>query len=207
VEEVADHDDSRAIPFLIGLIEADNSSETISPAGRGLEQLTGVKYSRFHDGPWWRRWWEANKAELPAEVRGMSIPDFPKTWHGARYQSPYPEGIDSLQGKLRMLADMVAAARRTPAERVTSMYWAQIASEINEHEDPRAIPYLIGVIEQDPTGSAIYGIGYFGLGFGLTEVDYDESHDGRWWRRWWEENKGKLPAGCGGLRFRITGRR
>ena len=41
----------------------------------------------------------------------------------------------------------------------------------------------------------VYGIGYFALG-PLTGVEYDESHNGAWWREWWAENQEKVsPEG------------
>jgi predicted esterase len=67
-----------------------------------------------------------------------------------------------------------------------------IARQIAKHDDPRAIPELIGVIEADNTEDTIYGIGYFALGR-LTGVRYDESHHGAWWRQWWEKNKSRYP--------------
>ena len=59
-------------------------------------------------------------------------------------------------------------------------------------DDPRVIPTMIAVIDSDNTYDTIYGVGYFGLGR-LTSVQYDESHDGAWWRRWWEKNKERYP--------------
>jgi predicted esterase len=50
------------------------------------------------------------------------------------------------------------------------------------------IPHLIALIETEDTSETIYGIGYFALGR-LTGVKYDESHDGAWWRNWWEKNR------------------
>lgn len=52
---------------------------------------------------------------------------------------------------------------------------------------------MIALIEADNTYDTIYGIGYFGLGK-LTGVSYDESHDGAWWREWWEKNKHRYPV-------------
>jgi len=69
---------------------------------------------------------------------------------------------------------------------------ADIATEFAEARDPRAIPILIDVIAADNTYDSIYGVGFFGL-TGLTGVQYDETHDDAWWRRWWEENKSKFP--------------
>jgi hypothetical protein len=52
---------------------------------------------------------------------------------------------------------------------------------------------MIQVIELDNTYGTIYGVGYYGLGR-LTGVTYDQSHDGKWWRTWWEQNKSKYVS-------------
>jgi predicted esterase len=51
---------------------------------------------------------------------------------------------------------------------------------------------MIELIARDNTYDTVYGIGYFGLGK-LTGVQYDEGHDGNWWRQWFEKNKGRYP--------------
>ncbi len=51
---------------------------------------------------------------------------------------------------------------------------------------------MIAVIDADNTYKTVYGVGYFGLGR-LTGVQYDQSHDGKWWREWWEKNKERYP--------------
>jgi predicted esterase len=58
--------------------------------------------------------------------------------------------------------------------------------------DPRVIPTMIAVIEAGNTPRTIYDVGHFGLGR-LTGVRFDESHDGAWWRRWWEKNRERYP--------------
>ena len=60
-------------------------------------------------------------------------------------------------------------------------------------KNPAAVPLMIGAIESDNTLATIHGIGFFGLG-AITGVPYDEKHDGRFWRGWWNENKSKYPA-------------
>jgi hypothetical protein len=88
--------DPRAIPYLIGIIDADNSytegpDDTIYRVGHFcLTNLTGVNFSRFHDGPWWRRWWEENKSNFPEEARAIPIPDLPKTAQARNYV-PFPK--------------------------------------------------------------------------------------------------------------------
>lgn len=58
--------------------------------------------------------------------------------------------------------------------------------------DKRAIPTLIAVIAADDTAETIYGVGWFGLN-PLTGVEFDESHDGAWWRQWWDQHRASLP--------------
>jgi RNA polymerase sigma-70 factor (ECF subfamily) len=67
-----------------------------------------------------------------------------------------------------------------------------VAGTLASFDDPRVIPTMIAVIEADNTYDTVYGVGYFGLGR-LTGVEYDESHDGAWWQRWWEKNKERYP--------------
>lgn len=66
------------------------------------------------------------------------------------------------------------------------------AGALAEIGDPRVIPTLIAVIDADNGYETVYGVGYFGLGK-LTGVKYDESHDGAWWRAWWEKNRERYP--------------
>ena len=173
-----------AIPTLIGIIDADNSYDTVYGVGYfGLGKITSVKYSPFHDGAWWRRWWERNKGMYPGRVQQQPIPEFPKTAHGKTY-TPYPEYLDALDGLLRYFETGVQDDNFSYSD------WAQAVAEF---EDPAAIPFLIGVIDADNTYDTVYGVGYFGLGK-LTGVSYSESHDGAWWRTWWEKNKSRYPA-------------
>ena len=186
--------DPRAIPPMIGMIDADSSSVTVYGVGYfGLPELTGVKYSPFHDGPWWRRWWDANRQKFPAPVQAMAIPDLKKTTHGRQYVS-FPEDIDTLQGKLNLAGDTLAnlAGQRTApiGPRVSMM---ELAREVAKHNDPQAIPTLIGIIDADNSYDTVYGVGYFGLSK-LTDVKYSPFHDGAWWRRWWEANRSQFDA-------------
>ena len=76
---IASFDDPRVIPILIGVIDADNTHDTITGVGHfALGKLTGVQYDASHDGAWWRKWWEKNKERYPEAVRTMAIPEFPK---------------------------------------------------------------------------------------------------------------------------------
>ena len=182
--EIAKFKDPLAIPTLIGVIDADNSYDTIYGVGYfGLGKITGVQYSPYHDGAWWRRWWEKNKSGYPEEVQSIAIPELAKTKSGKAHK-PYPEELDNLEGKVRWLIKEFYKGK--------PFHFYDIAFEISKHKDPRAIPIMIGVIDADNTHDTIYGIGYSCLGF-LTEVRWDKGHDGAWWRQWWEKNKGRYP--------------
>ena len=61
-----------------------------------------------------------------------------------------------------------------------------LAEELQAQNEKRAL--LIGVIAADNTYQSIYAVGYFGLRR-KTGVEYDEKHDGEWWREWWKQNK------------------
>jgi beta-lactamase regulating signal transducer with metallopeptidase domain len=90
VRRIAEQDGQKAIPFLIGVIEADNSPNTIHDVGlSGLATLTGVTFSPDHDGAWWRRWWEANRDQLPDDVKAIPIPVLEKPKDGGR-KTPLP---------------------------------------------------------------------------------------------------------------------
>lgn len=78
-----------------------------------------------------------------------------------------------------------------------SLLWTQ-ARAVAELGDLSAAPTLIAAIELDGSYDTVYGLGYFGLGQ-LLDVDYDESHDGAWWRSWWAENRQRLGPGVAGL--------
>ena len=191
---LAEAGDPLAIPVLIGAIEADNSYETVYGVGyfalgfSELGKLTGVKYSRFHDGAWWRRWWEANKNRFPEDVQAIPIETFPKTAHGKNY-TPFPSDLDTHEGRVRFLTEQL----RKPEPDLSSM-----AELFTEYDDPRGIPVLIGIIVADKSGKAVYDVGYFGLGHGKlgkrTGVRYDESHDAGWWQAWWVTHRRDFPA-------------
>jgi RNA polymerase sigma-70 factor (ECF subfamily) len=67
--------DPTIIPTLIGMIVAHDGYETRYGIGYfGLRSLTGVDYDESHDAAFWLDWWERNRAYLPEEVRGLSIP-------------------------------------------------------------------------------------------------------------------------------------
>jgi hypothetical protein len=202
-----DNPDPSAIPYLIALIGADNSYDTVYEVGYFLlSRMTGVKYCVFHDGAFWKRWWEKNKKNYSGEIQKIKIPELPKTEFGKTY-SPYPIETETLQGQLLFC--------QAHAKRVKNTRWedeianrpalSSVAQSISEFNDPTAIPYLIAIIDLDNgrtenlgngRDDLVYIGGYYGLGYGhppLTDVKYDESHDGTWWKKWWEENKHQYP--------------
>ncbi|MGL6194212.1 MAG: hypothetical protein ACRC2T_05260, partial [Thermoguttaceae bacterium] len=197
-ESIAGFNDPAAIPYLIAAIDADNSYATVYGIGYfGLGYVTDVKYSPFHDGAFWKRWWEKNKSKYPENVQNIPIPEFPKSKFGKKYK-PFPEDTETLQGQLRYFQER--------AKKVKKNDWydpigynpdlSDISRSISEFNDPTAIPFLISAIDADNSYATVYGIGYFGLGYGrppLTDVKYDESHNGDWWKKWWEENKKNYP--------------
>ncbi|HEY1601279.1 MAG TPA: hypothetical protein VGG64_16880 [Pirellulales bacterium] len=202
--EIFARDGARAIPLLIGVIEADNSSSTLCGIGyHMLGTMANVEQDAFHDGAWWRRWWEQHKAEYPADVRAIPIPRFDKSDFGRR-RKPYPDDIDTLQAKLRLAPELVAAWKSYNASgRAGPQPEPEIgeyAAALRANDDPHAIPYLIGLIAAVPRSDTAYRVGFFGLGYdprqpwSLTDVEYDESHDAVWWLQWWQENKYQYQA-------------
>ena len=190
--EIAEFGDPCTIPFLIGVIDADNSYDTIYGIGYfglghgKLGDVTGVRYSAFHDGAWWRRWWASNKARFSTAAQNTPIPDLPKTENGKKHV-PFPDDLDTFEGRVKYLRNMICEGK------LTNLDSSGIAESFAEAKDPRAIPLLIGVIAADNSYSSVYGLGYFGLGE-LTKVEYSDSHDGKWWRNWWAENKKQYSA-------------
>lgn len=72
---IASLEDPRAIPILIAVLEADRTPDLTYDIGYfGLNPLTGVRFDLGHDGDWWRRWWEQNKARYPEAARAIAIP-------------------------------------------------------------------------------------------------------------------------------------
>ncbi len=182
---LAECEDPKVIPLMIGVIDADNSYDTVYGVGYfGLSTLTGVRYDEDHHGPWWRKWWSANKNRFSKEVQDLPIPDLPKTPHGQRFAEHLPDDASiilepTLDDLLSRLTSRVASGKRNTFN---------TAIQIGEMGHARAIPTLIALIEADNTYWTVYGIGYFALGE-LTGVNYDEKHDGTWWRTWWSDNR------------------
>jgi predicted esterase len=147
----------------------------------------------FHDGAFWKRWWEKNKGNYPEEVQKIKIPDFPKTASGKSHD-PFPENTETLDGILEYLCNLFEPQNQKKIGRYTSGNFSEIARAIEQYNDPKAIPYLIGCIDADNSYETVYHLGYFGLSrLSGVEVQYSPFHDGAFWRRWWEKNKNKFP--------------
>ena len=183
---IAELKDPRAIPVLIGIIDADNSQQSIyNVAWFALTPLTGVRYDYAHHGLWWRKWWEANAARYDEEVRRRPIRDLPKTEHGKVFAANPPDPASIILEPT--LDDLLERLEQNVSDGDVLRIDAT-AGWIAEFENPRAIPILIDLIERDNTHNTIYWIGWFGLG-PLTGVQWDKAHTGQWWRQWWKENR------------------
>ncbi len=192
---VGDYGRPEAIPTLIGLIAADNNSDTIYNVGYfGLGWLTGVMYGEHHDGNWWRLWWEHNHDSLPASIRNLPIPELPRS---KAYQEPLPREVhnDPQRYKDYCLQELTRALQQAGGQETGPAGAAGAVAAIN---DPQVIPTLIGMIAADNTPASIYGIGYFALS-PLTGVPYNSTHDGNWWRLWWEQHRLELNSTAGNL--------
>ncbi len=213
-QEIAERKGAASIPVLIGVIEADNSYRTIYSIGYNvLRPLTKVEYSQFHDGAWWRRWWEAHKHEFPAEVQAIAIPNFDKTDNGQNYV-PFPANTDTLQGKLRQLPAALAEDRKTRHGTLDQprFYLPLLADEIAWHKDLRAVPYLIAFLEASPASSDYVRRALRQLtheddqrlvevtpGQGAwrdpnTGKSYADQFTPDWWRQWWADHRQDYPA-------------
>lgn len=131
---------------------------------------------------------------VPRALRELPLEDsFFKQHIAPLLASDHPETIRlaaSLLGTVRadwatelLIKELNETVAATDAARRLAL-WG-IAGALAEIGDPRAIPAMIEVIGKDY--DTVYGVGYFGLSK-LTGVQYDESHNGAWWRNWWEEN-------------------
>ncbi len=68
----------------------------------------------------------------------------------------------------------------------------QAAKALGEIGDPKVIPTMIGLLDTDVKDAEL---AFRGVAKGLgkfTGVEYDESHDGEWWRYWWMKNKDRF---------------
>ena len=187
-QSAADYGRADIIPSLIGLIAADNTSNTIYNVGySGLTPLTGVAYDPLHDGNWWRLWWERNHDKLPADAGSLSVPELP---HTAAYQAPLARELhlDPVRYREYCLDKLRDSLRASGKDGGSGNL--ETRSLVSLH-DATLIPMLIGMIASDNTVST-YRLGYEILA-PLTGVPYDATHDGSWWRLWWEQHRGELP--------------
>jgi hypothetical protein len=195
--KLAEQEGDKAIPTLIGMIEADNSYATVYGVGyHQLYFMTGVGYSPLHDGAWWRRWWQANQSRFPSDIASLPIPVLPKTEHGLRYH-PFPADIDTLQGKLRLVPEVLAEVRaaRSGEANEPRINMRDLADEIARHYDPHAIPYLLALAEVDEkTAQEVANALRTLTGLQVEEWDVVAQADAGWWRRWWAENKTRFAA-------------
>lgn len=191
--------DMRAIPILIGAIDSDNSYETIYGLGYyGLgffkgENLTGVEYSPYHDGAWWRRWWEANKHRFPPEVQATPIPDYPKSAHGKSYR-PFPANMDTFEGRVEYLRRELSIA---------DSRLATAAEGLESYPDPRMIAMLIGVWvacdeaqlreECNAFVRPLYNTITKEKQFDMQAI-VDAQWTAKWWRDWYQQNRSKIKG-------------
>ncbi len=188
---LGEFEDPRAIPALIGILDSDNSHATIYRIGWfALTPLTGVRFDYTHHGPWWRQWWKANSPRYDEEVRRRPIPEFPKTKHGKAFAANPPDPASII---LEPTLDDLLERLEQSVENGDTRSLDNTARWIAEFENPRAIPKLIELIERDNTQNTIYQVGWYGLS-PLTQVEYEEVHDGPWWRQWWAENRADVEA-------------
>jgi eukaryotic-like serine/threonine-protein kinase len=134
------HQDREAIPLLIGIIEADNSYDTVYGVGYfGLQKLVEplkVRYSPYHDGAWWRRWWERNKSNFSESVQAQAIPVFNKSKFGETYVE-LPADLDTHAGRLDYVRNTLAQGN--PDLR-------KLCELLELDSDPRDFAIFIGMI-------------------------------------------------------------
>lgn len=179
-------DDDRAIPLQIAIIDADNSYDTVYGIGYfGLGQgttgkKTKVRYSRWHDGSWWRKWWDRNQHQFSPASQKFPILDLPKTLHGQTYQ-PIEWDIETREGRQALGKHLL--------EHQTDG-WHDIADLCDLANDPRDIPFLIGLLDADNSSRSIYHLAHFGIiplanRHGKHQLTFSPYRDGGWWKRWW----------------------
>ena len=182
-----------AIPTMIGIIDADNSYDTIYGVGYfGLGRITGVRYSPFHDGPWWHRWWQKNIANYPKKVQDTLIPELKKTEHGKKYV-PMPEEVETIDGMLAWTLENYDSLM----QKGNYIDWDKVAEELAERNDPKAIPYLIAALGAS-NNKLSYDVCYHGLDR-LTGVKYENGLTYEWFRQWWDKNMQKYPQEVQGI--------
>jgi len=94
--------------------------------------------------------------------------------------------------------DMLMAKVRMHVAKGDKVNLFSYAMGIAAQNNPRIIPETIAIIASDNTTDTVYGLGYFAL-WPLTGVSYEESHDGAWWKAWWEKNHSRFPDPVGSM--------
>ena len=85
--------DSRAVPVLIGAIEAEGTSASAQAVGVfALGPLTGVRITNEQTAAWWRGWWEKNKGRF-AGAAEVEIPVVVRAGGGAAASPASAEGM------------------------------------------------------------------------------------------------------------------
>lgn len=127
-----------------------------------------------------------------AELRPIVVPVFDSNRPSAVRAAAFSAlaGEENRWAVEDLVSEIEELVFRRPRDR--TVLWAA-TSALGRIGDRRAIPRLIASIDAAPSYDTIYGIGYFAL-TRLTGVEYEESHDGAWWRNWWEENRSRFSA-------------
>ncbi|HEY2252510.1 MAG TPA: HEAT repeat domain-containing protein, partial [Planctomycetaceae bacterium] len=117
------------------------------------------------------------KLGVPTEVRSAAI--------RALGRNEFRWAVDLV---INALTDSLDADERdfSSVSRAAALAFARIG-------DPKSIPVMVAAIDAGNTDDSNYWVGHFGLR-PLTLVAYDKTHDGAWWRSWWEKNREKYPA-------------
>jgi serine/threonine protein kinase/predicted esterase len=191
VQDVAElcvqHGDQRAIPYLIGAVEADNSYATVYGVGyfglRHLVRPLRVEYSPFHDGAWWRRWWERNKSQFDEEVRSIEIPIFSKSVHGQSY-APFPADLDTHDGRVSFVRQEL---------KDDDVDVRKLCELFDLSEDTRDLAIMIGLLEffaGQPQMKEVQSAMDRQIGF-LKSKTFPRSPES--WREWWSEHRMDWP--------------
>ncbi len=186
----------RVIPLQIAIIDADNSYDTVYGVGYfGLGQgkigeMTKVRYSKWHDGPWWRRWWSKHRERFSRPLRRPDSRSA-KTSHGESYR-PLPFDIDTSEGRYGLAHHLMEKQ---------SQDWLEMADLVAWSNDPRDIPLLIGMLDADNSNEGIYRLTYFGIvplinQQGKHQLKYQAYRDGSWWKRWWSKHAADFGPEC-----------
>ncbi len=171
------------IPKYIGLIDSDNSYNAVFGIGAYLlRDVTGVDYNPYHDGPWWRRWWERNKTLYSEAARQTLIPDIAKTQYALNYE-PYPESLDTLEGKIEWVRQGCPSWAGYDIE--------YLGNALCEHNDARVIPVLVGWMLADESTRCVDMREESWER--MTGIDTNDAQTPEWWAQWWADNKSGFP--------------